>query len=96
MGVTIMSTKSSQGERPWPPSTQQMLLDHLRRIVEGIIRFESDFGEEWWFGGGDCLIPWSGAGHRMFHVEGSEDDHAVNKRNADAAKIRQQNDRSLR
>ena len=61
MGAAIMSTKSSQEEPPWP-STQQMLLDHLRRIVEGVAC--TDFGdpskEMWTFGFGDCLVSWSG------------------------------------
>ena len=58
--TTIMSTKSSQGERQWP-STQQMLLDHLRRIVEGVVCFagDPDHGEPdkiWYFGAGtNCL-----------------------------------------
>ena len=47
-----MSKKSSQEERPWP-STQQMLLDHLRRIVEGVAEGDGI----WYFGfGEDCLI----------------------------------------
>ena len=41
-----------------PLSTQQMLLDHLYRIVQGVHVFVLDTGEErWWFGfGDDCLI----------------------------------------
>ena len=54
-----VSKKSSQKERPWP-STQQMLLDHLRRIVEGVALAEGTTespDEIWFFGfGDDCLI----------------------------------------
>ncbi|MDE2926104.1 MAG: DUF4145 domain-containing protein [Acidobacteriota bacterium] len=47
-----VNKKSSQEERPWP-STQQMLLDHLRRIVEGV----ADADGTWFFGfGDDCLV----------------------------------------
>ncbi len=73
-----MSTKSSQGERPWP-STQQMLLDHLQRIVEGVTLFEDDSGEHWWFGFGDCLIS------KTWCID--EDDHEFNKRVMDNAAI---------
>ena len=43
-----MSKKASQGERPWP-STQQMLLDYLLRIVEGEAYedFGDPFKDEW-------------------------------------------------
>lgn len=41
-----------------PLSTQQMLLDHLHRIVQGAHVSELDTDEErWWFGfGDDCLV----------------------------------------
>ena len=45
-------------ERQWP-STQQMLLDHLRRIVEGVdcVTWGDPPNERWYFGGGhDCLV----------------------------------------
>ena len=57
----VVNNKSSQEERPWP-STQQMLLDHLRRIVEGVYLVEyedppDEQQQQWWFGSGDdCLI----------------------------------------
>lgn len=47
-----MSKKSSQEDLQWP-STQRMLLDHLRRIVEGVAEADGI----WFFGfGDDCLI----------------------------------------
>ena len=42
-------------------STQQLLLDHLRRIVEGVFisRSEDSDDEQWTFGfGDDCLVSW--------------------------------------
>ncbi len=40
-----------------PLSTQRMLLDHLRRIVEGVHVFDMGTSDErWWFGFGDDLL----------------------------------------
>ena len=72
-----MSKKSSQNEPQWP-STQQMLLDHLRRIVEGVAC--TDHGspdEQWFFGFEDCLVSCSG----------EWDDPQFNKRVAERARI---------
>ena len=46
-----MNKKSSQEDRQWP-STQQMLLDHLRRIVEGVhcLHWGDPPNERWYFG----------------------------------------------
>ena len=44
-------------EKDWP-TTQQFLLDHLRRIVEGVdcVFWGNPSNEEWFFGfGDDCL-----------------------------------------
>ena len=43
-------------EAKWP-STQQFLLDHLRRIVEGVHQFGDPPDDQWFFGfGDDCLV----------------------------------------
>ena len=43
-------------EARWP-STQQFLLDHLRRIVEGVHQFGDPPDDQWFFGfGDDCLV----------------------------------------
>ena len=72
-----MNKNPSSENRPWP-STQKMLLDHLRRIVEGVFCIDEGSGnEQWWFGFEDCVISWSGDG----------DDPQVNERSARVAQI---------
>ena len=58
-------------EERWP-TTQQFLLDHLRRIVEGVHRFGNPPDDDWWFGfGDDCLVSRKGPG--LEELEGEKD-----------------------
>ena len=72
-----MSKKSSQGERQWP-STQQMLLDHLRRIVEGVdcATWGDPPNECWYFGGGR---------DRLVSCVDEEDDHQASVEDIDSS-----------
>ena len=56
--TSAMSKKLSQEDLQWP-STQRMLLDHLRRIVEGVACSGDPPDVEWTFGfGEDRLVSW--------------------------------------